>query len=99
MDRHSYKPMFDDLVFGFQPGHFTGWTLAGRCIRKMISEADPAKASANGCYNRKGKIMNSFHGLVLRVAALVAGSAIVGACIASNPATAQDFNSMLKALS
>src|SRR5450755_4538425 len=43
--------------------------------------------------------MKSIHGLVLRVAALVAGSAIVGACIASNPATAQDFNSMLKALS
>ncbi|HEY5093720.1 MAG TPA: hypothetical protein VII69_01230 [Candidatus Eremiobacteraceae bacterium] len=43
--------------------------------------------------------MKSIHGLVLRVAALVVGSAIVGASIASNPATAQDVNSMLKALS
>src|SRR5450755_2981587 len=43
--------------------------------------------------------MNSIHGLVLRVAALVVGSAIVGASIASNPATAQDFSSMLKAFS
>lgn len=43
--------------------------------------------------------MNSIHGLVLRVAALVVGSAVVGAGIASNPATAQDVNSMLKALS
>jgi hypothetical protein len=48
---------------------------------------------------REGKNMNSTHGLVLRVAALVVGSAIVGASIASNPATAQDVNSMLKALS
>ncbi|HEY5096261.1 MAG TPA: hypothetical protein VII69_14205 [Candidatus Eremiobacteraceae bacterium] len=43
--------------------------------------------------------MNSIHGLVLRVAALVVGSATVGASIATNPATAQDVNSMLKALS
>jgi hypothetical protein len=43
--------------------------------------------------------MNSRYGLVLRAAALVVGSAVVGAGIASNPATAQDVNSMLKALS
>lgn len=43
--------------------------------------------------------MKSFHGIVLRVAALLAGSAVVGACIASNPATAEDFNSVLHKLS
>ena len=42
--------------------------------------------------------MNSIHGLVLRVAALVVGSAVVGASIASNPATAQDVNSMIQNL-
>ena len=36
--------------------------------------------------------------LVLRVAALVVGSAIIGASIATNPATAPDVNSMLGAI-
>jgi hypothetical protein len=73
--------------------------LAGRCIC-VKSEADAVQTSVNGRYPlRKGNVMNSIHGLILRVAALVVGSAIVGAGIASNPATAQDVTSMLKAFS
>jgi hypothetical protein len=49
-------------------------------------------------FNKKGKIMKPVQILVLRVAALVIGSAVIGASIATNPATAQDVNSMLAAI-
>jgi hypothetical protein len=42
--------------------------------------------------------MKQIQGLALRVAAVLAGSAIIGTCIATNPATAQDVNSMLGAI-
>jgi hypothetical protein len=40
--------------------------------------------------------MNPIQGLVLRVTSLVVGSMVVGASIASNPATAQNVNSMVQ---
>jgi hypothetical protein len=42
--------------------------------------------------------MKPVQSLVLRVAAVLVGSAIIGASIATNPATAQDVNSMLGAI-
>jgi hypothetical protein len=42
--------------------------------------------------------MKPIQGLALRVAVVLAGSAIIGASIATNPATAQDVNSMLGAI-
>jgi hypothetical protein len=42
--------------------------------------------------------MKSIQGLALRVSAIIVGSTIIGAGIASNPATAQDVNSMLQAI-
>jgi hypothetical protein len=42
--------------------------------------------------------MRPIHGVILRVVALVVGSSIIGASIATNPATAQDVNSMLGAI-
>ncbi len=46
----------------------------------------------------KGKIMKPIQSLALRVSALMVGSAVIGACLATNPATAQDVTSMLGAL-
>jgi hypothetical protein len=42
--------------------------------------------------------MQPVKGLGLRVAAVLVGSAVIGTCIATNPATAQDVNSMLGAI-
>jgi hypothetical protein len=42
--------------------------------------------------------MKPIQSLALRVAAVVAGSAVIGACIATNPATARDVTSMLGAI-
>ncbi len=45
---------------------------------------------------RKGMIMRPIKSLAIRVAAVLVGSAIVGAGVASNPATAQNVNTMVQ---